>query len=345
MRDLHCRLCAQGATLDTTDRIVDLTSPADANEPAGKKPAVDVTRYLAAAAYLDEDFRDDAIFQTLYQKHRFIAPSYGVNIGSVVRHCIASRRLSLRRDVILTALIIVGVWALHWPLLFSVAAFVGGILLAIALVSPKTKLRWKIFLSIVAYIAIVGFILHPLPFLAAVAALFVVMADTYDRRYRVVARHMSAKDFNADAPAYGRERPHERASDERRIAHLAGHEDGNVVAYSGFSPFKGSGLEVKRWSWSFAIDVSEVTDELATSNGAVSFETADVYAHVIEAMNNLDLEGCSAADRFYVSGKHVRTDEELFFHPRGPQERFPRLRSTIDEVSRLDAKPPEIVRR
>ena len=121
-----CRFCAEGGTLGVTDRIDQEAPPVDADvvdadivdaggalPPADvvdvgalppptdrveKEHPVDVTRYLAAAAYLDETFRAEVLAQTMRQKHRFIAPSYGVDIGCVVRHCLASRRLSRRRS-------------------------------------------------------------------------------------------------------------------------------------------------------------------------------------------------------------------------------------------------------
>lgn len=288
------------------------------------------------------------VFQTLHQTHRFIAPSYGVDIACVVRHCIASRRLSRRRDVILTALILLGIWALHLPLVFAAAVFVGGLLVALGLATPGLKLRWKVMLSLAAYIAFFALSVNPLSLLTALLALLVVTADTYERRYRVVARRMNSKDFNPDAPAYGRERASERAADERRTAHLRGHQDGNVIVYSGFSPFIGSGLPLKRWA--FPVNVKKAAKP-AVKQGADSpaapippgrIETKDLYAHVAKSMRNLD--GWTVADRFYVSGKHVGQDPNLFFYPKGPRERFPRLRYTVEDVAALDAKPPELVR-
>ena len=368
-----CRFCAKGGTLGVTDRVdagappvdavaVDAVdtdavdagaapSPIDALigegppppvDRAEKEHKVDVTRYLAAAAYLDETFRAEVLSQTMRQKHRFIAPSYGVDIGCVARHCLASRRLSRRRDVILTALIILGVWALHLPLVFAAAVFVGGVLVASALASPNLKLRWRIFLSIVAYIAFAAFALHPLSLLTAVAALFVVLADAYERRYRVAARRMNAKVFRPEDPAYGRERPDHAAADRKRTAHLDGHQDGNVVVYSGFSPFIGSGTELKRWS--FAVALKKGRDSGLDPGPAGPLQTTDIHAHVAEAMKKLGLEGCTVVDRFYVSGRHVGQDPDLFFYPQGPQERFPRLRYTIDDVAALEAKPCELVR-
>jgi hypothetical protein len=336
-----CSLWGQGGTLDITDRIDEEDTVVDP-DPVGKDTPADLTRYLAAAAYEDEAFRDEVVFQTLYQKHRFIAPSYGVNIGSVVRHCLASRRLSRRRDLILSALIFLGVWALHLPLLPAVAVFVGGVLVAVGLASPRLrKLRWKIALSVVAYVAFLAFALHPLSLLTALAAFFVVFADLYERQYRVVAQGMDAKKFKPDAPAYGRERPKQHAADMELIAHLEGHQDGNVLVYTGFSPFIGSGIELKRWS--FAVNVKGAREPVLASSTKARMERADIYAHVMQAMKDLDLDGCTVADTFYVNGRYVGTDEKVFFHPRGPGDRFPRLRYNIPN-SDLEVLPPEAAR-
>jgi hypothetical protein len=330
--------------LDVTDRIIDPESLVDVTEPPVEERPVDVTRYLAAATYLDEDFRDDVIVQTLRERYRFIGPAYGVDIASVVRHALASRWLSRRRDLILTALIVIGVWALHLPLLFGVGVFVGGVLVAAALTSPRTKLRWKILLSVVAYIGITAFALHPLSLLTAVAAIFVVASDLYTRRYRVAARRMNSKDFNPDAPAYGRERPGQRAADARRIAHLAGHRDGNIVVYSGYAPFKGSGVEAPRWSWSFAVNVTTPADGPSSTGLVEPFEATEIHDHVVEAMTNLKLEGLTVADRFYASGRHIIAWPDVFFYPRQRGDPFPRLRYQITDVAALEDKPEALVR-
>ncbi len=330
--------------MDVTDRIIGPDSVVDITEPPVEETPIDVTRYLAAAAYLDEEFRDDVIVQTLHERYRFIGPAYGVDIGCVVRHAIASRWLSRRRDLILTALIVVGVWALHLPLLFAAAVFVGGVLVAAALTSPRTKLRWRIVLSVAAYIAITAFALHPLSLLTAIAAVFVVASDIYTRRYRVVARRMNSKDFKVDAPAYGRERPGQRAADARRIAHLAGHRDGNIVVYSGYSPFKGSGVEAPKWSWSFAFNVTEAADGPSDAGPVGPFEATDLHDHVVEAMTNLKLDGLTVADRFYASGRHVIGWPDVFFLPRQPRDPFPRLRYQIADVAALQDKPEALVR-
>jgi hypothetical protein len=62
-------------------------------------------------------------------------------------------------------------------------------------------------------------------------------------------------------------------------------------------------------------------------------------------MQQLHIEDCSVRYRFCVHGRFPGRDRKLFFHPKGPHERFPRLRYQIDEVSELEAKPEEMVRR
>jgi hypothetical protein len=161
---------------------------------------------------------------------------------------------------------------------------------------------------------------------------------------------MNSRAFNPDASAYGRERPSERAADDRRTAHLRGHQEGNVIVYSGFSPFIGSGLSVKRWA--FPVNLRR-SAKAAVRAGADSppapvppgrIDTKEMYAHVAKGIRNLASEGWSVADRYFVSGRHVGQDPGLFFYPREPRDPFPKLRYTIDNVAALDAKPVELVR-
>jgi hypothetical protein len=74
-----------------------------------------------------------------------------------------------------------------------------------------------------------------------------------------------------------------------------------------------------------------------------------MHAHVVKAMKDLHLEGCTVSDTFYASGKHVRALSEggtdLFFHPRDRNEKFPRLRYMIENVDKLEALPQELVRK
>jgi hypothetical protein len=172
----------------------------------------------------------------------------------------------------------------------------------------------------------------------------------YERRYRVVARRMNSRDFDPEASAYGRDRPSERAADDRRTAHLRGHQDGNVIVYSGFSPFIGSGRPLKRWA--FPVNLKTPAKQVVKPGADTPpappppgrIETKELYAHVAKAIGSLASEGWSVADRYFVGGRFAGRDPGLFFYPRQPHDRFPKLRYTIEDVAALDAKPIELVR-
>ena len=64
------------------------------------------TRYLCAAAQLDDTFRAQVLRSTVEERHHAIAPSFGVDVQQVVKHCLVAERRDLVRDGCLTALLI-----------------------------------------------------------------------------------------------------------------------------------------------------------------------------------------------------------------------------------------------
>jgi hypothetical protein len=124
----------------------------DDTDPGDVKSASDLTRYLAAAAYLDEAFRDDVLSQTLERRHRFIGPAYGVDIPCVVRHCLASLRLSRIRDVILSVLLFFALRGLGIPLMYFIPVLGVSALVLAGLSSRKLKFFVRVLLYAAAYI-------------------------------------------------------------------------------------------------------------------------------------------------------------------------------------------------
>ncbi|MFE9770612.1 hypothetical protein ACFYOV_02800 [Streptomyces sp. NPDC005931] len=91
--------------------------------PVGSTPG-DVTRYLCAAAYVDERFADRVLEDVLADEASAVAPSPGVDLVAVVRHCLTAREMRHRRDLRLTAAF--AVVALVAPLwLIASLAFLG----------------------------------------------------------------------------------------------------------------------------------------------------------------------------------------------------------------------------
>ena len=91
-------------------------------------PLSNATRYLCAAAYLAPWFANTVISE-LVGSHRAVAPSRGIDLEPIIRHCLKARRLQLIRDVILCVLLFLGLITAQLPLiLILVAAFFLGLL-------------------------------------------------------------------------------------------------------------------------------------------------------------------------------------------------------------------------
>ncbi|MFC9973722.1 hypothetical protein ACFVH6_22780 [Spirillospora sp. NPDC127200] len=95
---------------------------------AGDGPLQHATRYLAAGTYLRPGFERLVISELMDDRHRAVVPSYGFDLGPVLRHALRARRLRLARDaallVLWTCLLIVSpVGALFYGVLVALAAF------------------------------------------------------------------------------------------------------------------------------------------------------------------------------------------------------------------------------
>ena len=66
----------------------------------------DTTRYLCAAAHLDDDFADDAIREFLVEPTRAVPPTPGVRAGAVLAEAVAARARRKIRDGVLLALLV-----------------------------------------------------------------------------------------------------------------------------------------------------------------------------------------------------------------------------------------------
>jgi len=90
--------------------------------------ATNATRYLCAAAYLAPWFANTVIGE-LIASHRAVAPSRGIDLEPIIRHCLKARRMKLIRDIALSVLLLVGLVTATVPLIFTLAVtFVCGYL-------------------------------------------------------------------------------------------------------------------------------------------------------------------------------------------------------------------------
>lgn len=122
---------AQKATIAVTPPPIASTPSA---APVG---STDATRYLCAAAHLDARFRNYVMEHIIDEEHRALVVSYGVDVVSVVKYCLATNSRELFRDTILCTLLFVAIVAiitLHFfplvllfPLLFLMAWVTVGV--------------------------------------------------------------------------------------------------------------------------------------------------------------------------------------------------------------------------
>jgi hypothetical protein len=102
-----------GADPDPLDAELPDTEPLATTRPDGERS--EATRHLCVAMHLDGDLARRAMREVIDGDARAIAPSLGVDLGMVVRHCLIARHRQRVRDAVLlclSALALVSVYAL-----------------------------------------------------------------------------------------------------------------------------------------------------------------------------------------------------------------------------------------
>lgn len=85
----------------------------------------EATRYLCVGAYLDPAFRHQVLRNVLRSRHRAVAPSYGVDIVPVIRHCLRAQRREFLQNVALVALLLVTALISLWTLVYALCFGLG----------------------------------------------------------------------------------------------------------------------------------------------------------------------------------------------------------------------------
>lgn len=267
------------------------------------------TRYLCAAAYLAPDFTNTLIGE-LIASHRAVAPSRGIDLEPIIRHCIKARRMKLIRDVVLSLLLLVGLFTAPAALVFIlVITFFCGYLpgahwerrsfgskalagLAVAVVA----LFFGVFLAIALVAIVVHYLLASLagsgagPSLPLSGLLGTSFSGSWPAAYAVLligtlVRYFWLRDKTlvdwlqpgANAPGFRQEPPRV----ENRIAEVRRAQYGNLTFYNTEDPFIGTGsipIELigkgkkdDQPVWSIAIELSRAGAE----RGLLGFNARD----------------------------------------------------------------------
>ncbi len=76
-------------------------------------PMTTATRYLCAGAYLDDTFRDRSLREVYHQHKRFVAPSHGFDLVTVLQACLRARNQTICRDAAIIATLATAAY-LNW---------------------------------------------------------------------------------------------------------------------------------------------------------------------------------------------------------------------------------------
>ena len=242
-----------------------------AAQPDG--PLSNSTRYLCAAAYLNPEYAN-SVTSELLASHRAVAPSLGIDLIPIVRHCLSARKAQLLRDVLLTVLLIAGLFLATAPIIaILVISFCLSFLPGVQW--ERRSLGIKVLAALGAAVvigAIAVFYLVGTYFNAAnggaapsfgplatgfttlmVVLVFLVLIGTVLVGYSYSMYRTFSDRLRPGAMA-GQFDP-APAEVEERIAQVAAAQRGNMTIYGGDNPFIGTGPRLLNEDWSIAIEL------------------------------------------------------------------------------------------
>ncbi|MBY0010812.1 hypothetical protein [Paenibacillus typhae] len=230
------------------------------------KPKYDITRYLCAAAEIGPKFRAKVFDQIIDNTVRYVAPSYGVDVPLVARHCIRGQI----RDFIVEAVI--------------------SFVLLLALFSSFNT--YGIMFGIVKFV----FTLFTYPWLVAI----ILRWSNLYIGYTIVARDLKATDKKEKKSSFI------EAQYDERIKTLQELQEGNVIYYSGYNPFVGSGNPVGAWSF---VCSTKMKEERKAENNILSLYV--LYDLIDKNMKELKIPNLTVQDKLFINGSEIREDSRF----------------------------------
>ena len=93
------------------------------------------------------------------------------------------------------------------------------------------------------------------------------------------------------------------------ISHFQNRTSNNVVFYSGYSPFVGSGFDIG--GWSLVVDIDKGKKNLNSIMTPLPFEESELYSAISNEINSLLLPNISVNDKVFINGKKIRNNKDL----------------------------------
>jgi hypothetical protein len=298
--------------------------------PAGRM--TNATRYLCAGAYLSPGYANNVIRQ-LVSSHRAIAPSVGIDVGPIIRHCLRARQMRLGRDLLLAVLLLASLildpektviilliaffvgflpsvnWA-HKSLGIKIFAALGSLFLlgtifsivtAIGLVSALERLSGSAGGGLGSLDQGSGVVepaasSSPKGLISTILLVVIVLIQIF---YTYVRTRTLSHELGPDAPA--RRPGSSGASVDARIARAEAAQYGNLALYSGESPFLGTGKRTRAWSIAIELERADGGRQplpgLSPAQGWVPIDPVELHQVVRDRLLKLQDDGLPPNER------------------------------------------------
>jgi hypothetical protein len=245
------------------------------SDPALSDPALsDSTRHLCAATHLDSDYREHVLDATVRERHRAVSPSYGVDLSVVARHAMLAHGRALLRDAGLAVVLIVAV-------------------------------------SVVAFMVVAGRASFDMARVSAVLGLgaaflvpaWVVLATETWARLATLGKYLrpGGRPDLLPSPVRGKA--------AGMLESLADASRGNVVVYSVYEPFVGSGVKVD--SSSYPVPLLPRNRIEPDSKKPIKFGTNDLVDAIRDGLSVLLMQDLRIDRQLFVEGFDVSRFIEL----------------------------------
>ncbi|MET9835560.1 hypothetical protein ABZ078_41210 [Streptomyces sp. NPDC006385] len=360
-----------------------MTTTPQVRMPVGSAPG-DVTRYLCAAAYVDERFADRVVDEVLADEASAVAPSPDVDLVAVARHCLTAQELRHHRDVRLAGAfaavaLLAPLWLLYVALLLSTTRRPASqpslatrghhqpdrkVLVGSAITAGAVLLLAFYFRFVVTAVPAPGFVdwllgayLGGAPaVMASIGAVAFAYATVVDHDLEIdrLLRTTMTRDTFARQP---RPTVPRRQWMAERLAAVQEAQTGNVTVYSGYTPFVGYSETSSKWS--LAVPLLPADDRVgirARPAEPEPFTVAELVDHVRARLRAVAERG--VADGTAEPGQEALgslvIEDRIFASGTtiGDDERFieaergitPNVRLSPEEVERIMLRPTGTVR-
>jgi hypothetical protein len=99
------------------------------------------------------------------------------------------------------------------------------------------------------------------------------------------------------------------SSNSKLIDEFLNRMSDNVVFYSGYSPFVGSGTDIG--GWSFVIDIDKGKSILDNRLQPDQFELSEMYNVIENEINGLNIPNLSITEKVFINGKNIRDNRDF----------------------------------